>query len=78
MTYLMKVLKNIFGWLLPKTTTPNQHKTLKHLSLEDQEHEFSEWYINEQIKNYADDKAVLQWEGEQIPHTERFENGKDN
>ena len=69
MIYLMKVLKNIFGWLLPKTTTQNQHKTL-----DDQKQD----YIDYQMENYVDENELLKWEGEQVPHIERLENGRDN
>lgn len=63
--YLTKVLRNIFDWLYSIMTKQIQkHKSSQIL---DEEEKFDDWYIDEHMKNYIDDKEMLRWEGEQVP-----------
>ena len=63
--HILKVLRNIFDWLLQKTTNQtNNTKKLEVSKTEEEKH--YEWYIEEQIKNYVDDETILRWEGEEV------------
>jgi hypothetical protein len=63
--HILKVLRNIFDWLLQKTTNQtNNTKKLEVSQIEEEKH--YEWYIEEQMKNYVDDETILRWEGEEV------------
>jgi ABC-type siderophore export system fused ATPase/permease subunit len=63
--HILKVLRNIFDWLLQKTTNQtNNTKKLEVSQTEEEKH--YEWYIEEQMKNYVDDEKILRWEGEEV------------
>ena len=63
--HILKVLRNIFDWLLQKTTNQtNNTKKLEFSQTEEEKH--YEWYIEEQMKNYVDDETILRWEGEEV------------
>ena len=63
--HILKVLRNIFDWLLQKTTNQtNNTKNLEFSQTEEEKHD--EWYIEEQMKNYVDDETILRWEGEEV------------
>ena len=38
----------------------------KSLQILDEETRFDDWYIDEHMKNYIDEKQILRWEGEQV------------
>ena len=53
----------------------------KSLQILDEETRFDDWYIDEHMKNYIDEKQILRWEGEQVPLHElkkRNDNDRDN
>jgi hypothetical protein len=38
----------------------------KSSQLLDEEQKFDDWYIDEQMKNYIDEKDIVRWEGEEV------------
>tara|TARA_R100000781_G_C4041094_1_gene113993 strand:+ start:333 stop:578 length:246 start_codon:yes stop_codon:yes gene_type:complete len=73
--YITKVLRNIFDWLYSILT--KQIKKQKSLQISDEETRFDDWYIDEHMKNYIDEKQILRWEGEQVSLHE-LNKGKKN
>ena len=64
--YLTKVVRNIFDWLYSIMTKQIQKQKSEILTQEQNEEKFYDWYIDEQMKNYIDEKDIVRWEGEEV------------